>query len=622
MDGFKRFQSVVAWVMAGCFLLVMSCVTTQQQTAGTEASKDRTAQADSKKQPKKSHQRGDPFSAEGARKADSGEGMFSGLLKLGTQISSALPGQDDQKASEKPSKRAGASRSDPFSGEGGGAGVFSGLKKIGDRLSSAGSPGDSKKEERTILAHKGAPKKPDTGKAPDSPSAEETVQLSDFKIEETVASSDIHYYLPLYTEVTSCLDRGQFTAAAAVLSEGSADFKDRNRLLFLLENGLVNLYAAQYGASLQALTEAERLDEELYTKSLSLQATTFIVNDLTAPYRGEDYESVMINLFLALAYLQEKNLDGALVEARKVDSKLSAINASYPEDRKNAYREDAFVRWLMGILYQSDPTSANLNDAFVSYRKALEIYEKDYAKNYGTPVPELLKKQVLALSEWAGESELAEARKRVGSLPYVSLKEAEKQATVTVIHFNGKSPSKVERSIVCPLPDGHIIKVAFPKYVNRLYRVDRARITAHAVGRKQTLTSDTELGEPIAHIAHLNLENRKGRIMTKAITRAMAKYAATKVAQQQAEQAWGYMAGLLVKALGDAYIIISEQADLRGWVTLPAEIRLTQLHLPPGTYGLEAKCYDKKGSQVEKVPLGTVTLKQGEKRFFFVSTTL
>jgi len=109
----------------------------------------------------------------------------------------------------------------------------------------------------------------------------------------------------------------------------------------------------------------------------------------------------MLNLLLALAYLQEGSVEDALVEARKVDKKLEAINSQYPKGKKNGYKEDAFVRWLMGMLYEIDPTSANLNDAFISYRKALNIYKKDYRTDYGLGPPVLLKKQYLRLAEWA-----------------------------------------------------------------------------------------------------------------------------------------------------------------------------------------------------------------------------
>ena len=205
--------------------------------------------------------------------------------------------------------------------------------------------------------------------------------------------------------------------------------------------------------AVKLFTEADRLDQELYTQSLTVQASTFIINDLTAPYRGEDFESVLLNLFLSLGYARRGMMEDALVEARKVDSKLASINNQYPADEKNVYKEDAFVRWLMGMMYEAEPGSANLNDAYVSYRKAVELYEEDYRTNYGVGTPSLLKEDYLRLARWMGGDDWKSARKSIGDLPFKTLEDRGKLATLVFIHFNGKSPVKVESSITSP-PSG------------------------------------------------------------------------------------------------------------------------------------------------------------------------
>jgi len=83
-------------------------------------------------------------------------------------------------------------------------------------------------------------------------------------------------------------------------------------------------------------------------------------NDLTLPYEGEDFETVLINVVAALNYVLLNQWDDALVEARKVDHKLNVINDRY--DKKNVYKEDAFARYLSGILYEG---KGELNDAFI-----------------------------------------------------------------------------------------------------------------------------------------------------------------------------------------------------------------------------------------------------------------
>lgn len=427
-------------------------------------------------------------------------------------------------------------------------------------------------------------------------------------------------FLPVYDQVTHFVENHDFSGALSALQHGEAQFGNKDRLLYLMEGGLLSLYAHDYTTSRKALTEAELLDQDLYTRSLTRQATTFIINDLVAPYRGEDFESVMLNLLLALAYLQEGSVEDALVEARKVDKKLEAINSQYPKGKKNTYKEDAFVRWLMGMLYEIDPTSANLNDAFISYRKALNIYKNDYHTDYALGPPELLKKQYLRLAEWMGGEEFREAKHRVGDVKYMLQKDKDKRSTLTFIHFNGKSPIKVEKSITAPLPDGHIMKVAFPQYQDRPFTIVESTICASRADGKIFRTR-SRLGEPVARIARTNLENREGRIMAKAIARAAAKYAGGKEMVEEAKERYGDWGEILAKTFVNVYIVVSEVADTRCWYSLPSQIRMGQLHVPPGTYALSADCLNRQRQIVEKVDLGAVTTEPGETRFFTFCTT-
>ena len=64
------------------------------------------------------------------------------------------------------------------------------------------------------------------------------------------------------------------------------------------------------------------------------------------------------------------------------------------------------------------------------------------------------------------------------------------------------------------------------------------------------------------------------------------------------------------KYLMNLYNISSEQADLRSWQTLPAEIRLARFILEPGEYDL---FYNRN-------KLGHMNVKEGEKKFVIYRT--
>ena len=265
----------------------------------------------------------------------------------------------------------------------------------------------------------------------------------------------------VYSTVDELNAQGEFILARNYVEEHAKDYGKRNRLLYLLDRGMFAFSTGEFREAISSFTEAEELMSELYTISLSQEATTFVVNDNAAPYRGEDFESVMVNLFLALSYANLSEIDEALVEARKVDSKLTAINLQYAENEQNAYREDPFVRLLMGILYEMGQTSSDLNDAYISYSKALEGYDSEYQR-FGVSFPEPLVENLLSVASFMGRAELRKVQQRFPSYRFVSRADRKEMAEIYVLHLNGRTPIKQENVIVVPTPDGQVGKVAFP----------------------------------------------------------------------------------------------------------------------------------------------------------------
>ena len=418
--------------------------------------------------------------------------------------------------------------------------------------------------------------------------------------------------------------RGEFSQALSYVEEHQEDYHNRNRLLFYLDEGMLAFSVGDYEKAVQAFTAAEQLMEELYTISVSGEVTTFLINDNAAPYRGEDFESVMINLFLALSYANLSKIEDALVEARKIDSKLAAINQQYDEEHQNAYREDPFVRMLMGIFYEMGQTSTDLNDAYISYSLALKGYDSEYQR-FGISAPAILAENALSAAEFMGTSEQDKLQKRLPLQQVPSLAERKERAEVYVLHLNGRAPIKEPATIVFPMPDGFLLKLAFPAYRDMEKRIISGRLYAKPLEEDRTFQTTFTVAEPIGKIAKENLEDRKGRIIVKTIARVTAKYLAVKAAQIAAAGAggrdFGALAGLLTQITGNVFIFASEEPDLRCWRTLPAEILISKLTLEPGSYQFWAECYDASGIMVRKVELGERDLRPGDKVILQFRTT-
>ena len=438
----------------------------------------------------------------------------------------------------------------------------------------------------------------------------------------TVSGCGMPHHLTATVDEMSA--REEYSQALTYVEEHEDDYQNRNRLLFYLDEGMLAFSVGEYEKAIQAFTAAEGLMEELYTISISGEATTFLINDNTAPYRGEDFESVMINLFLALSYANLSKLEDALVEARKIDSKLTAINLQYDEEHQNAYSEDPFARMLMGILYEMGKTKADLNDAYISYSLAIDGYESEYQR-FGLGVPAILAENALSAAEFMGTSEQARLRERFPLQGFPSLAEKTEKAEVFGLHFNGRAPIKEPGTIVFPMPDGFFLKIAFPTYRKVDKGIAGGRLYAKPLGEDRAFQASFILAEPIGKIARENLENRKGRIVAKTLARVTAKYLAVKAAQRAAREAggrdYGPLAGFLAGITGNILAFVSEQPDLRCWRTLPAEILISKLTLEPGTYQFWAECVDRSGRVVRKVELGQRSLKRGDKIFLQFRTT-
>ncbi len=356
---------------------------------------------------------------------------------------------------------------------------------------------------------------------------------------------------------------GQYAAALTSLEESSLAGSGRNRLLYLLEKGSLLQLSGEYRRSNEVFEEADRLMEELFTRSLSAEGLSFISNDYIIPYVGEDYESAYLSYLKALNYLALNDLEGALVECRRVDEKLNYYNDQY--GGKNVYKEDAFLRLLTGLIYEAEGDS---NNAFIAYRKSLEAY-RSYRDKYGVAVPRLL---------WG---RLLTAAKRTGFLDeYRSWREEARAAGVepeeggpvaAVIVNAGRIPVKREEAVVLPTPQGFPVKLALPGFVER----SPAAVPLDLRIDGQCSVS-AERAQDLAAVARQSLEDKRGRVLAKMIARAVAK----ELAARKAEKEFGPLAGFTAKVGA----LLTEQADLRSWSFLPGEIRLAVIPLSPGKH--------------------------------------
>lgn len=404
---------------------------------------------------------------------------------------------------------------------------------------------------------------------------------------------------------------GDHAQAYEMVQLNRTSYSKRERLLYHLDLGLTAHYGGLYEKSNENLEKAEQLGEELYTKSFTAQSASFLINDYLLAYRGEDFERALIHLFKSLNYLKLGKVEDALVEARQVDSRLQTLNASHPDDQKNVYREDALIRFIMGLVYESE---GKLEDAVIDYAKSEEVFQ-DYRRHYGTVWPQFLLENLLTAADGAGRRDLLEEYQqrypRVVLLPYQHKKDL---AEVVVVHYSGRSPVKVGVTFPVAVEENVVLQVAIPTYQKQPRSGEAARITLQNVAGGNPQVFETELMEDVEAIAITNLQNRLMRMTAKAIARVTAQYFLIKTTAEKVRQEYGEEAAQNYQLMMSGLAQMISQPDLRSCRSLPAEIRVGCALLVPGEYDVQAAL----PGRAAPLSLGQIKLEAGKKEFILL----
>jgi hypothetical protein len=234
---------------------------------------------------------------------------------------------------------------------------------------------------------------------------------------------------------------GDIANAERALDLDAKNKRNKNRSLYLLNKGTLAWMQQDYQRATAYFNEADLFIED-QRKNIANEALALLTNPATKPYVPEDFENVMLNFYKALSYIEMGDTESALVECRRVNEKLYALNDKYPKNYKNRYSDDAFAHVLMGLIYDS---SKDYNNAFIAYRNALKIYEENYTKNFGTPAPLQLKEDLLRTAYQTGLNQEYEFYKDKFGFDFA--KSDQNNGDLVFIWLTGLGPVKDEWSI-------------------------------------------------------------------------------------------------------------------------------------------------------------------------------
>jgi hypothetical protein len=375
--------------------------------------------------------------------------------------------------------------------------------------------------------------------------------------------------------------RGDFTGGLAALEKKKADaYREKDMVLYYLDAGMISHYAGYYEDSSKLFQEGERSIESAFTKSLTETVGSFILNDTTKEYAGEDYEDVYLNVFNALNYYHRGLEEDALVEIRRMNNKLQYLSVKYgnavsnlqksalensvkipydPETARNAFSNSALGRYLGMLFYRS---RGLMDDARID-QDQVRIAFANQSSVYGFDPPASLEEE---------------------------LDIAPGKARINILSFTGLSPIKREETIRFFLTGTTWIKISLPALQSRPSAVARTEVVFDS---GETL--DLELIEDIDAIARETFKQNEGIIYTKTIIRSVIKTAATAaldIGAQEAENAGVSLVLGLLSLGSQAVAEVSERPDLRISRYFPGRAHVGGLTLDPGVYSFDVCYYD------------------------------
>ena len=356
--------------------------------------------------------------------------------------------------------------------------------------------------------------------------------------------------------------------------------KDKD-ILYYLEKGEMLTLDSNYPGGQESWLKADEFVREWEDSVKSDPSKvigdigSFLVNDKTRRYDGQDYEKVMLSTNLTLSHIMQGNYDLARIEMKKTYEREKLIEG-FREKEYDKLQEDAKTQQVSADVKQmKDYPMAELDTPEVnSLKNGFQNAFSHYLAGY--------------FFEVTGESSLAEPgyRNALNLAPNSRIvqdglkdvgrrRPGAKESDVLFVIESGFSPAWKSITVPIPIPrqKGLVVTpLSFPiiKSEGRSYVPSSVSVSGRQLP-VETLTN-------IDAMARRQLKDQMPGILLRSVIRAVLK----SVAQEQANKG-----GLALGLIASVASVVSEQADDRSWRTLPERISVARATLPQGRQMVE-----------------------------------
>jgi hypothetical protein len=403
-----------------------------------------------------------------------------------------------------------------------------------------------------------------------------------------------------YDRIDEAVSRDDYAAALAeAQASKETGYSAKDKILYYLDVGMLAHYAGDREEALGMLSDAELAIEEAYTKSVTQAASTYLVNDNTQDYAGEDYEDIYLNVFKTLEYAKSGDYEDAMVEVRRVDNKIKFLGSKYDKaisDAKGSgqaqdgevqydvdtspvrFTDSALARYLSMIFYRG---KGRLDEAGID-RRQIQAAFKNQSFLFAFPPPSSLN----------DELELPPGKARLN-----------------VVSFTGLSPVKSENTTRVYIGRDKWIKIAVPVMALRPSVVARTELVFDS-GQVVRL----EKIEDLSAVALETFRLKASLIYIKTVLRSIAKTATSAALDAGSNKAKSRDEALALSVLSfatQAYTEVSEQADLRVSRYFPGRADVAGITMDPGVYSFTVRYLDAAGRVLQETRFENYSVKKG-----------
>lgn len=378
--------------------------------------------------------------------------------------------------------------------------------------------------------------------------------------------------------------------ATTVLTSLDGKRNSADKMLYLMERARLLQLQGNYADSKTdfegVIAAFEVIDDKarLTLSGTGAAGSSLLTNDNAIPYKGSGYERVMVHEFQAFNYLGLGDAQGATVELRRASGVQRALELKHEAELSKAKGDASangialgqYDQYFTGMDTVTGPLKNSFQNGYTFYTSAV-IWEA--LGEYNSALVDFKKALELNPTNAQLQQDVIRVNNRFGGRRPLDTR----SGTVVVLFEQGFVPEKRPINLSLPMGDGTWASIAFPVYLAQDYVAPTPLTirggTTLQTTMPQTATLQTTTLVDTSVLAVKALKEQIPGMLVRQVLRVRTK----KEMQNQLANSGGGIAQLAASM----YSIISEQADLRSWLTLPANAQSARLSLPAGPQSLE-----------------------------------